>query len=53
MATKIQKQIEESIIEKISEMTTMLDRFIKGLESLSTSPNELKIVLDLFKKTRW
>ena len=48
---KIQKQIEESIIENIciSEMVMMKDRFIKGLESLNISPNELKIVLDLLK----
>ena len=31
-------------------MITMIDRFIKGLESLNMSLNELKIVLDLLKK---
>ena len=50
--TKIEKQIEETITDKIciSEMVIMIDRFIKGLESLNMSPNELKIVLDLLKK---
>ena len=52
MTTKIQKQIEESMIEKncISEITTIINSFIKGLESLNMSPNELKIVLDLLEK---
>ena len=52
MTIKIQKQREEIIIEKIcvSEMTTMIERFIKEVESLNMSPNELKIVLDLLKK---
>ena len=52
MTTKTQKQTKESIIEKIciSKMTTMIDRFIKGIESLNMSPNELKIVLDILKK---
>ena len=52
MATKIKKKIEESIIEKIciSKMTTMINKYTKGLESLNMSPNELKIVLDLLKK---
>ena len=52
ITTKIQKQIEQSIIEiiSISEMITRIDRFIKGLESLNMSPNELKIVLDLLEK---
>ena len=52
MTTKIQKQIEDIIEEKvcISEMTTMINRFIKGLKSLSMSPNELKIVLDLLEE---
>ena len=50
--TKTQKQIEESIFEKISisEIVMMIDRLIKGLESLYMSPNELKTVLDLLKK---
>ena len=52
MTTKIQKQIEESIDEKISisEMIAMVDRFIKGLNLLNTSPNELRIVLYLSEK---
>ena len=52
MTTKIQKQIEDIIEEKvcISEMTTMINRFIKALKSLSMSPNELKIVLDLLEE---
>ena len=52
MTTKIQRQIEESITEKsfISETTTMINRFIKGLKPLNVSPNELKIVLDLLEK---
>ena len=39
MTIKIPKQIEESIVEKIclSEMTTMKDRFVKGLASLNMS----------------
>ena len=49
MAIKIPKQIGDCIFEKIciSEMTTMIDRFIKGLEPLNMSRNELKVVLDL------
>ena len=31
-------------------MTTMINKYTKGLESLNMSPNELKIVLDLLKK---
>ena len=31
-------------------MATMINKFIKGLESLNVSPNELKIVLDLLEK---
>ena len=52
MTTKIQKQTGEIIIEKIciSEITTMINRFIKGLESLNMSPNALKIVLNLLEK---
>ena len=52
MTTKIQKQIEESIDEKISisEMIAMIDRFIKRLDSLNMSPNELRVVLDLLEK---
>ena len=52
MTTKIQKQIEESIDKKISisEIITRIDRFIKGLKSLNTSLNELKIVLHLIEK---
>ena len=52
MAIKIPKQIGDCIFEKIciSEMTTMIDRFIKGLEPLNMSRNELKVVLDLLKK---
>ena len=52
MTTKIQKQAGEIIIEKIciSEITTMINRFIKGLESLNMSPNALKIVLNLLEK---
>ena len=39
--TKIEKEIESEIEEKISisEMITMIDRFIKGLESLNMSLN--------------
>ena len=50
--TKIENQIEQGIIGKIciSEMVLMIDRFIKGLEALNISPNELKIILDLLKK---
>ena len=52
MATKIQNQIEESITEMIciSEMTKMINRFIKGVELLNISPNELKAALDLLEK---
>ena len=52
MTTKIQKKIEESIDEKISisEMIAMIDRFIKRLDSLNMSPNELRVVLDLLEK---
>ena len=32
-------------------MTTMINGFIKGLESLNVSPNELKTALDLLEKT--
>ena len=51
MATKIQKQIEASITEMncISEITKMINKFIKGLKSLNVSPNELKTVLDLIR----
>ena len=51
-STKIENQIEQGIIGKIciSEMVLMIDRFIKGLEALNISPNELKIILDLLKK---
>ena len=51
MTTNIEREIEREIEEKVcvSEMITMVERFIKGLESLNTSPNELKIVLDLLK----
>ena len=31
-------------------MTAMINKYIKGLESLNIIPNELKIVLDLLKK---
>ena len=50
--TKIGREIEETISKKIciSEKIAMIDKFIKGLESLNMSPNELKIVLHLFKK---
>ena len=52
MTSRIQKQIEESITEKISisEMITRIDRFIKGLKSLNMSLNKLKIVMDLLEK---
>ena len=51
-STKIENQIEQGIIGKIciSEMVLMIDRFIKGLEALNITPNELKIILDLLKK---
>ena len=51
MTTNIEREIEREIEEKVcvSEMITMVERFIKGLESLYTSPSELKIVLDLLK----
>ena len=51
--TKIENQIEESITKKISEMFMMIVRFIKGLKWLNMIPNEVKVILDLFKKTKW
>ena len=51
--TKIENQIEESITKKISEMFMMIVRFIKGLKSLTMIPNEVKVILDLIKKTKW
>ena len=52
MTTKAENQIEESIDEKIdiSEMTPMIDRFIKGLKSLNMNSNYLKLVLNLLDK---
>ena len=49
---KNRKSNRTSITGKIciSEMVLMIDRFIKGLEALNISPNELKIILDLLKK---
>ena len=51
--TKIENQIEESITKKISEMFMMIVRFIKGLKSLNMIPNEVKVIPDLIKKTKW
>ena len=47
--TIIANQIEESISEKncISEMAMMIDRYIKGLESLNVSLNELRITTSI------
>ena len=49
MSTKIIDQIEESINEKIciSEMVMMIDKFIKGLESLSIGQSELNRIYRL------
>ena len=46
MSTKIIDQIEESINEKIciSEMVMMIDKFIKGLGSLSIGQSELNLI---------
>ena len=51
--TKIENQIEESITKKISEMFMMIVRFIKGPKSLTMIPNEVKVIPDLIKKTKW
>ena len=52
MATKIQKQIEERIDEKIcvSEMNVDINRFIKELKSINMRAYDLKGVLDLLKE---
>ena len=50
---KIENQIEESITKKISERFMMIVRFIKGLKSLNMIPNEVKVIPDLIKKTKW
>ena len=52
MTTKIQKQIEERIDEKIcvSEMNVDINRFIKELKSINMRAYDLKGVLDLLKE---
>ena len=52
--SKIENQLEESITEKvcISEMVRMINRFIKGLESLNMGPSELLSILDMLRKTK-
>ena len=49
MATKIQKQTEERMNEKICEleMNIGINRFIKELKSLNTRAYDLEAVLDL------
>ena len=51
MTTKIQKQIDERIGEKIgmSGMVFDIDRFIKELKSLNMEPYDLEAVLDSSK----
>ena len=52
MTTKIQKQIEERINEKIreSEMNIDTNRFIKELKSLNMGAYDLEAVLDLLNE---
>ena len=52
--TNVTNQIEESINEKIciSEKITMIDRFIKGLESLNIDLNELNLIHKLNDEAR-
>ena len=52
MTTKIQKQIEERIDEKIcvSEMNIDMNRFIKEVKSLNMRAYDLEAVLDLLKE---
>ena len=52
MTTKIQKQIEERIDEKIcvSEINIDMNRFIKEIKSLSMRAYDLEAVLDLLKE---
>ena len=52
--TKITNPKEESISEKIcvSETAMMIDRFIKGLESLNIGPNELNVTHKLNDEPR-